>query len=295
MDKQNSKVSVIIPTTAARARRSLLKRAIESIRRSSQFPIKIIAVVNGNRFDVGTCDWLKTQSDILVEYLEKPSAPEAVLRGRELITTEFFSTLDDDDEYLEEATDWKIQLMNSNQAYDLVVTNGYKHMNGTDIIFYSDLTKVSAHPLRCLMSFNWLHNCNALYRTASIETSYFKDSHPYAEWTWLAFKLAMKNKKIGVLNKPTFRYNDTPTSLSKSSSYRNSYLPLFEKMLNQKPPSDIAQLIRRKRGRAWHDASHASLEDGNRLEALKYHWRSLMAPGGYRYLSYTRHLLFPYR
>jgi len=289
MSKESFRVSVIIPTMASRQRGSLLKRAIETIRQSSNFPILIIVVVNGNRHDAEICDWLKAQPDVRFEYLETPSAPKAVLRGVELITSEFFSTLDDDDEYLKDATDDKMRLIESDPAIDLVVSNGYWNVDGVDHLLYSNLADVSAHPLQNLMDFNWLHNCNALYRTASVELRYFKDWHPYAEWTWLAFKLAMDSKKIGTLNKPTFRYNDTTHSLSKSESYSKAYFPLFERMLDCAPPPSIARLIHRKMGAAWHDAADAAMQNGNRMEALKCHWRSLIEVGGLRYLSYSRY------
>lgn len=291
MKRENSRVNVIIPTIASRQRAPLLKRTIESIRRSSIFPIFIIVVVNGKRYDAEICEWLKAQSDINFEYLETPSLPGALLRGRELVTSEFFSTLDDDDEYLEGATDDKMRLMESDPAIDIVVGNGYRNVNGVDNLLYLSLTQVSAYPLQSLMDFNWLSSCNALYRTASVDLRYFRDSQPYAEWTWLAFQLAMNRKKIATLNKPAFRINDTADSLSKSESYSKAYFSLFERMLDGAPPTDIARLIRRKLGAACHDAADAAMKKGNRMEAFKYHWRSVTEVGGLRYLSYSRYFL----
>lgn len=292
MKKDDIKVSVIIPTMASHQRALLLKRSIESIRHSSRFPISIIVVVNGNQYDEDLCEWLKSQSDIDFQYLETPSSPQAILRGRELIKSEFFSMLDDDDEYLEGSTDEKLKQMESNSHTDVVVTNGYRNSNGIDSILFPNFPSVFTHPLRCLMDFGWLNSCNALYRTATVDSEYFRDSHPYAEWTWLAFKLTMDEKRIDVLDKPTFRYNDTFGSISKSENYCKAYLPLFERMLASMPPPSIATLIRRNRGAAWHDASNAALRAGNRIEALKYHWRSLMAPSGGKYLGYSRHFFF---
>ena len=295
MKKEHCKVNVIIPTMASHQRAPLLKRAIESIRKSTTLPIFIIVVVNGEKYDAEMCTWLKAQSDILFEYLKTPSLPKAILRGRELVGSEYFSTLDDDDEYLEGATDEKIHLMNSDPTIDFVISNGYRNVNGIDSLMYSNLANVSTHALKSLMEFNWLSSCNALYRTAAVEIKYFRESHPYAEWTWLAYKLAMEGKKIGVLEKTAFRINDTALSLSKSESYSSAYMPLFERMLACAPPSDIARLIHRKMGASWHDASDAAMKKGNRIEALKCHWRSLMEVGGMRYLSYSRYFFIPGR
>jgi hypothetical protein len=290
MSDTSPRVSVIVPTMASVQRAHLLKRAIDSIRRSSHSPIAIIVVVNGKRFDETTCTWLKAQPDIQFEYVEVPSAPKAVLRGRELITTPFFSTLDDDDEYLHGATDDKLQAMDSMPDSDVVVTNGYEIRRGLDSIFYSDFNEVMQGPLECLMHFNWLHNCNALYRTASIGIDYFRDSHPYTEWTWLAFRLAMTGKRVAALDKPTFRYHDTAESLSKSTEFRNATIPLFHRMLACEPPAHIAREIRRKMGAAWHDAAGFAMNNGSRMEALQCHLKSLLSPGGMRYLSYSRRL-----
>lgn len=289
MRNVNPRVSVIVPTMAAPQRIHLLKRAVDSIRRSSQSFIRIIVVVNGNRFDHEACAWLRAQPDIQFEYVEEPSAPKAILKGRGLVTSEFFSTLDDDDEYLEGATDDKLHLMDLAPNIDLVVANGFEVKNGVDTLFYSDFKQVSDNPLQCLMNFNWLHNCNALYRTASFDIGYFADSHPYAEWTWLAFKCAMANKRIEVLQKPAFRYHDTIESLSKSAEYRNAAIPLFRRMLECGPPTDIAHAIQKKMGAAWHDASDVALKNGRRNEAFKCHLKSLLSPGGSRYLSFSRH------
>lgn len=286
-------VTVIIPTMASRERMPLLKRAVESIRVSSILPVQIITVVNGNRYDNGTCDWLKSQPDILFEYQEAPSAPKAVLRGRELVKSPFFSTLDDDDELLPGATDDRMKVITSQACVDIVLTNGFRNIDGIDSVLYGHLTTVIENPVKKLLECNWLSSCNALYRTESFAISYFSDSHAYGEWTWLAYKMAMDKKVICILDRPNFRINDTSDSLSKTVNYRNSYLSLFERMLDYGPSRDIAKLIKKKMGAACHSASAASLKNGDRIGALKYHLKSLAKPGGLRYLSYSRKLLLP--
>lgn len=293
MPTTNAKVTVIIPTMATIERAELLKRAIRSIRVSSVSPILILAVVNGDRKDQGTCEWLQSQADIQFEYNATPSAPAAVCRGRELVQTEYFSTLDDDDEYLGLATDEKLKTMTLDVATDIVVTNGFRHKNGMDTMFYDNMDAIKSDPLASLMKGTWLHNCNALYRTASVETEYFQDSHPYGEWTWLAFKLAMRKKTIRVLDKPLFRYNDTEGSLSKSEAYSNAYFSLFERMLDLRPPTSIKRQIQIKMGSAWHDAAVIALGQGKNADAWRRHLKSLAQPGGFKYLSFTRYLLRP--
>jgi glycosyltransferase involved in cell wall biosynthesis len=295
MKPESIQVSVIIPTAASRQRAGSLKRAIESIRNSSRTPVQVIVVANGPSCDPGVCAWLKAQPDVKFDHQQTGSAPLATLRGRQLVRTEYFSTLDDDDEYIEGATDDKLRVMQADPTLDLVVADGFRHLDGVDIPMYPLLSEAARQPLHTLMRFNWLHNCNALYRSATVGAAFFEDSHPYGEWTWLAFKLMMANRRVGTLCKPTFRYFDTANSLSKSEAYRNAYLSLFERMLALSPPAVIARQLRRKMSSAWHDASMAALHKGHRLKAWQCHCKSLLLPGGLRYLASSRHFLVPMR
>lgn len=289
-------VTVIVPTTAQQARFGAIKRCIESIRGSSGHPVPILAVVNGARFDDAVCAWLRAQHDVRCEYLATPSAPNAVWHGRKLVATPFFSTLDDDDEYLPGATDIKLTAMRADADVDLVVTNAYERVNGVDdLLYFSHLLAVPDQPLLSLFVANWLHNGNALYRSATIGPDYFADYRPYGEWTWLAYRIALDGRKIMALDIPTFRYHVTPGSLSQSEAYFDSYQPLFRHMLARNPPRQVARLIRRKMGANWHDHSARALEQGKWRHALSCHLRSLLLPDGWKYLSYSRHLLTPWR
>jgi hypothetical protein len=285
-----AQLSVIIPTLASAERAASLQRAIWSIRASSATPVSIIVVVNGNRFDAGLCHWLAQQKDVQHEYIGDASAPGAVLRGRELVKTDFFSTLDDDDEYLPGSSDWKMSLLQADAQAHMIVANAYLCSDGTDSMCYDRLADVPGNPLKCLMQFNWLTSGNALYRTAAVGASYFQNYHPYVEWTWLAFRLAMDGKRIAVMDRPACRHHDTLQSLSKSERYLQSYLPLFRRMLERAPPPAIARMIERKIGAASHGAAFAALREGRRLDAWRHHWHSLGQLGGLRYLAATRHL-----
>ena len=287
----HSNVTVIIPTTAQKSRHAEIRRCIQSIRDSSRFEVQIITVVNGASPDPGVCEWLKVQSDVRFEYIETPSAPNAVFHGRKLVTTAYFSTLDDDDEYLEGSTDLKLAVLTSSPGTDLVVTNAYRRCDGVEELLYAHLATVPINPLKSLFEANWLHNGNSLFRSSSIGAEYFADYRPFAEWTWLAFKIALDGKKVQTLDHPTFRVNVTPNSLSQSDAYFDGYLPLFKSMIELAPPKDILRLIHRRMSAAWHLNSVRALQQGNRNVALRCHLRSLFLPGGLRYLSYSRHLL----
>lgn len=285
------KVTVIIPTVAEKSREHQIKRCIDSVRKSSIKPLNIIIVVNGNRYDQGIYDWLKAQKDLRTEYLEKGSLPLAILHGRSLVDTPFFSTLDDDDEYLEASTDNKLAALKAEPNADLVVTNGFRHIDGTDTSLYSQTNQVSTNPLASLFDENWLNSGNALYRTSSIPKHFFEQYHSYAEWTWLAYQLAMAGKKIVRLESYEFRIHDSADSLSKSQAFDNAYFELFKRMLATSPPKPIKKIIAKKLGAAYHTAASQNLADGDRLQALKNHCSSLLYPGALRYLLFGRKLI----
>ena len=285
-------VSTIIPTMASTERAPLLRRAIESVRRSSVQSIDIIVVVNGNRSNAELCDWLGSQADLRVELIPTPSLPNAILHGRKLVDSPFFSTLDDDDEYLEGGIDLRLTSMSSDGKPDVVVTNGIRRLKKADTQCYVTLDGVSDNPLKLLFESTWLNSGNALYRSATIGPEYFSDFHQYAEWIWLAFKLSMDGKQISAINTTTFVYYDTAGSLSKSKAYGEAYMALFQRMLDRAPPPDVAQQIRRRMSISWHDQSIQAQCQGKSLKAIQCHLRSLFLPGGGRYLSYSRRL-FP--
>lgn len=288
---QTSRVSVIIPTTAHRSRFAEIRRCIASIRASSKQQIHIIAAVNGTPYDAEIYEWLKAQADVEVHYSPIPSAPNAVLEGRRLVTTEFFSTLDDDDEYLPAATDIKLQVLDASPHADLVVTNTYRRCGGEEVLLYTHLSRVPDAPLAALFERNWLNNGNALFRTATVRAQFFEDFKPYAEWTWLAYKLSLAGMRVEAISTPTFRVHVTAGSLSQSDAYVDHYLPLYEAMLRLNPPAEIGTLIKRKMSAAWHLQSTRELSRRQWFAAVRSHIRSIMLPGGMRHLSYSARLL----
>ena len=285
-------VSIIVPTMATAERAVSLQRAIDSIRTSSTKPVMVIPVVNGQRFSPGVCAWLKGQTDLHYIQIEEGSLPLALLEGRLRVQTEYFGFLDDDDEYLPGTLDAKIDALMAHPNLDIVISNGYRQSQGIQSVFHPDIGGVIKDPLGTLFERNWLASCGGLFRTRSATVHFFENPHPYAEWTWLAFRLCMAQKKLGAIDIPGFRIHDTPGSLSKTTAYQQSYFSLFERMLQAKPPHRIASRIRNYVSAAYHQVSEDELRRGNRFGAFKAHLRSIMSsPRGLRYLSYTRHLL----
>lgn len=282
-------VSVIIPTMAVHSRSEQLKRAIKSIRLASCNTVAIIVVVNGARYDKDLCFWLSGQPDVSLHFLAEASAPKAIRRGVELVETEYYSCLDDDDEYINNAIDRRLALLASGKEIDAVISRGYRCIAGVDRPMYEHLSSVPIDPLSSLMKFNWLASCNFLFRKSSFDNDFFSDSHPFAEWTWLAFKLAMSDKRVAVLNDFSFRIHDTHESLSKSQEYVFSYISLFKRMIDQKPPVEINAILQEKLGSAYHDAADLALRSGDIKKSLVFHFKSILQKGGYKYLPFSCH------
>lgn len=286
------RTTVIIPTLCEAVRQQSLLSAINSAFRASKAPIKILIVVNGNRFGENLLIQLQHRSDVEVIKIEEASLTAAHIVGRKNVNTEFFSFLDDDDEYLEGALDQRIEILDSDQSRDLVVTNGFNRKLATDKLTYSRLGNVGTNPLFELFEENWLSSCNSLFRTSTIDISYFEDPHSQMEWTWLAFRLIMSGKIVCALDGPTFRCNDTPGSLSKSSKFIYSRVGLYSRMLEMSPPKPIVDIIFRRMSNAWHEISVFELDGGSRKRAIYAHIRSLTAHRqGWQFLLYTRRLL----
>lgn len=284
------RVTVIIPTLCEKSRSQALLRAIESIHNASEEKVRLLIVVNGQRFDPELLECLKGRDDLDVIQIAEGSLTAAHLIGRQAVSTEFFSFLDDDDEYMPMALDVRLSLFGNNPDLDVVVTNGFSCGGGGERLTYSRLSLIGDNPLYELFQENWLHNCNHLFRSASVPIGYFENPHPYMEWTWLGFRLAIDGKKILAVNVPTFKYNNTPGSLSKSTKFVASRIGLYQRMLGSPVKRDISNLIKKRLCSAWHDLSVAELQSGNRGAAFSAHIRCLMSHiDGMKYLSYTRY------
>jgi hypothetical protein len=108
----------------------------------------------------------------------------------------------------------------------------------------------------------------------------------------LAFRLAV-SRKIRFLDIPTYRLRlGSPGSVSASTQYLLGQPDALQTLLELDLPTNIRRALRRKLSSSLHAISERSQKDGNNLAAWRYHLRSLFISGGYRYLLYTRHLLW---
>lgn len=284
--------TIIIPTACTTNRAESLFNAINSIQQADPETTRILVAANGPNIDPALEKQLKKRRDIVYVSFEDGSLPKTIALAVPLVKTEFFGFLDDDDELLPNALLQRRDILLSHPDASLVISNGYIRKEGKDSIYLSRMATIPEDPLGALMRENWLPSCGALFRTARVGPAYFHNYHRYAEWTWLAFRLALDRQTICVLDAPTFRVNaDTPSSLSKSAEYRQSYISLYRKMLALRPPYRIRRALRKRILQAYHDASSQALGRGRTLDAFRDHLRSLAGLHGLRFLPYSRHIL----
>jgi hypothetical protein len=283
-------VSVIIPTTCEARRWESLQRAIDSARDSQGVEVSVIVVVNGKRFDQARLDELRSRTDVTVAYREEGSAPLAQRHGRSMVQTGFFAFLDDDDEYLPQALAHRCAPLLADPSLGFVATNGYRRLGTEDRVVVANAAAVQADPLVALTRENWLASCGGLFRTSSVSIDYFDDPAPFLEWTYLAYRLAL-DFRMAFVDVPTFRINDTPASLSKSAAYREAELGVLLRIAALPLPRAVMRQVRGKVGRVYHDLSFEARLQGQAARAWGLHVRSLLLPGGWRYLGYSRKLL----
>lgn len=295
MHRDFFQITIIIPTACTTNRAKSLFNAINSIQQAGPEITKIIVAANGPNIDLALEKQLKERRDIDYISFEDGSSPKTISLATPLVKTEFFGFLDDDDELLSNALLQRRDMLLGHPDASLVISNGYVRTKEKDSIYLSRMETIPEDPLGALMRENWLPSCGALFRIARVGPAYFQNYHGYAEWTWLAFRLALDQHKICVLDAPTFRVNaNTPSSLSKSAEYRKSYFSLYQKMLTLCPPHRIRRAIRKKVLQAYHDASNQALDNGRIIDALRDHLRSLAGIHGLRFIPYTRHLIRHY-
>lgn len=285
-----TRVTVIIPTMCERARRASLLHAIESVVSQEAVTTELIVVVNGERFDPELLAQLRADPRLRVEYRAEPSAPGAQRHGRTLVKSEYFAFLDDDDEFLPGALKARVDAMDAHQTVSLVVTNGYFGTNKQRYV--DDGDGINRDPFAALVRSNWLASCAGLYRSAGIGTEYFNNNRKFLEWTLLAFRILNDGHKVLFIDTMTYQINDSPISLSKSLEYQGGSAEFISYLIALKPPARIQAALRRKLTDAWHDLSDHYLRVGDKANAWRCHLRSLVGPGGLRYLLYTRRFLF---
>ncbi len=284
-------VTVIIPTLAEAARRGPLLRAIDCVLGQRGARARPLVVINGDRFDASLRSELESRTDLDVHYLAKPSVTEAQAFGVACVRTPFFSFLDDDDLYTDDAIAHRLDLLAAEPQTDFAVTNFYFQRDGVLTLAIEDMTRCAADPLHAIFEFAWMASLNTLFRTGSISSNYFRPKVPQMEWTSLGISIA-RDKKGVFSNRPTAIYVDSPNSASKRDAHLDSMISLLETVRQDCFPRRTRRVIERKYATALHMLCERALTRQDVGAAWHHHWRCLATPGGLRYLTFTRKLLW---
>lgn len=288
----HAQLTVIIPTLADTQRAATLLRAIDSVTCQKDIPTTILVVVNGQRFDPHVLAALESRHDLQWMQVEKPSLSNAIYQGRLAVQTPYFSFLDDDDEYLEGSVRKRIEALEKNPDCVMVASKGFRETAGVRTPSAANLAQAQHHPFRELAINNWMTSCGAVFRSRLAAPEVFNHVPPHHEWTYLAYQLLLLGP-FCIVDEPCYIVHDTPHSLSKSAAYSEAPAQVLREVLKTPLPSDVAQSVKARLSRAEHDLANMALSKGMRWRALQHHLRSLVLPGGWQYVLFTRHLLKP--
>lgn len=284
------KITVIIPTTGRKQRANSLLRAIDCILNQKSISAVPLLILNGKTYDRELFGKLKTNKDIRFKYIERGSLPNAIYEGRELVDTEFFSFLDDDDIYTMDSLSKKISEFNSDNSLDVVVGNGYKIKSDGIYKVLKYNQRLNNQPLIELTKYNWLASCAALFKTNSVGIDFFDRDFNYYEWTYVAYKLCL-SKKIKFIDDITYIVNSTDASRSKSEEYVLAQPLLYLRLTQLSLPNEFRKIIMNNEIKCFHNISNYYLNANMKTKAWKWHFKSLMSFYGFKYWTYTRKLL----
>lgn len=289
----SANISIIIPTLGRRERKESLLRAIESVVGQENVIACPIVVLNGNEFDPEVRSALSSRSDLKLICEEECDLPKARYTGREMVDTEFFGFLDDDDYYLAGALSERLEEMMSEESLAAVVTNGIYSTKKGDRPYFDVFPDRGADPARELFRTNWLASSGGLFRTSLVTPDYFDLHQKFFEWTLTAFNLVSSDLKIRFLDQPHMVVCDTIGSLSKELSYYEEHPRLWKRLSESNTNPSFRDPIIRKLSASWHELASIYFRRGYRRASWKAHFQSLKSLYGIRYASYTRHLVFP--
>lgn len=287
-------VTIIIPTLGLMERGPEIKRAVDSVLSQTGVEIRVLIVVNGNRSHPDVLRQFDGMDRVRVMHIPEPHLSLARLAGLDATETTYFGFLDDDDSILPEGIAPRVDAFEQDDSLAAVITNGYLEDRDGRAILYNDFLRYPDDPVRALIEFNWLASCGGLFRRAVIDRNIFTDLPKSMEMTLIAFRLAARHPILRI-DVPTYvLHHHEHDRLSAAAHYKDNGIVALEAIYNQLDRQDIRRRIAERIGDAAHDLSVRALEQGQRGEAWRLHAKSLLAPGGFKYLSFTRHLLNPF-
>jgi len=284
-------VTIIIPTLGLRERAASLRTAIESALAQSGVCPTVIVVLNGRRRDPGVERALREDARVTLVTREGRGLPAAFVEGRKLVTTPWFTALDDDDLLLPGALLLRVRELERRAECAAVFTNGYVRNGDSDTLHVHALHNVNADPVRALLQRNWSLPGSWLARTEMIGAEVFESMPSFLECTYLGLRIASEHSLLWI-DTPTVVYHvGNPDSESRSRAYVLGQVAALRRIIALNLPEDVRRVLRSRVASAYHSSSEHERKAGAHRAAWRWHAASLLQPSGWRYLPYTRHLL----
>jgi hypothetical protein len=286
-------VTVIMPTRALAERATSLRRAIHSVLQQRDVCAIPLIVVNGSQASPELLRELEAEPRLRVHRLHEANLPAALRAGRELVDSPWFTALDDDDTLLPGALALRVNALASRDDHDAIVTNGYRRRDDVNVLHVPADADVESDPLEALLRMNWLLPGSWLCRSATVHANVFDGMPRYLECTYLAARLASEYR-MHWMAEPTVVYQvGSPMAESRTDAYRMGQADALRRIMSLPLPERVRREIAGRIAYACHWSAEHELESGRLLDAWRWHLSSLVAPRGWRYLPFSRHLLWP--
>lgn len=284
-------VTVIIPTLGLRERAASLRAAIESALGQTGVCPTVVVVLNGQRRCPTVEEALRNDSRVTLVIREARGIPGALIEGRAMVETPWFTALDDDDFLLPGALLLRVRALEQRSDCAAVVTNGYKRNGTGDELHITPNQDVNADPIRSMLERNWCLPGSWLCRTALVGVSTFQGMPSHLECTYLALRIASEHSIVWV-DTPTVVYNvGSPEADSLSRAFLLGQVHALRCILTLNLPPDVRRVLHARIAGAYHVAADYERMGGDLGEAWRWHIASLFQPTGWRYVPFTRHLL----
>jgi glycosyltransferase involved in cell wall biosynthesis len=284
-------LTVVIASRCDDTRKELLKRACESVRgMAGDLDYSILVVANGARVSSSVLAWLAASADVRVIRLRTGSYPLARRVGAEMADSELLAFLDDDDELLPNTLALKVAYFRQHPEVDVLVTDGLRVNGSTTTKIFPPPEARSPDLVETMMRAGWGAGALTL-RTRNTDLSAFDAEFRHLEWTSTTLQLA-RRYRFGYLDEPTYRYyEDTPDSLWKNAEHNFAALDVWRKLSKSYAGTAYEATVRRRFGRACHNASWELVRQGRIRDAWRLHVDSLKSPGGFAFATFSARLL----
>ena len=284
-------VTVIIPTLGLRERADSLRAAIRSAVEQDGVTTTVIVVLNGTERDPNVERELRDNVRIVLVVRDARGLPAALAAGRAMVRTPWFSTLDDDDLYLPGALELRVRALEQRPDCAAAITNGYQRSGPCDRLHVDGGHRIHTDPVRAMLDRNWCLPGSWLCRTSMVGVDVFEGMPSYLECTYLALRIASAHPVVWI-DTPTVVYNvGSPLAESLSRAYVMGQVRALQRIVELDLPSNVRAAFRARIAGAYHAAADHERNAGALLEACRWHVASMLQRSGWRYASFTRHLV----